>query len=187
MDCIETEESAPTILLVDDDTTFASALARSFERRGYATRLAKDTETALAALAQCTPEYAVIDLRLPDGSGLALVRRLRGAAPGIRIVMLTGYGSIASAVDAVKLGADRYITKPVMAEEVLATLLRCAEVDLDAVEALPPVVPSARRVEWEHIHRVLADQGGNISESARLLGMHRRTLQRKLYKHPVRR
>ncbi len=187
MDCIEPEESAPIILLVDDDTAFATALARGFERRGYAIRLAGDAETAMAALAPRTPEYAVIDLCLPGGSGLALIRRLRSAAPGIRIVMLTGYGSIASAVGAVKLGADGYLTKPVMVDEVLAALERSDEVDLDTVESLPHVVPSVYRVEWEHIHRVLAEQDGNISESARLLGMHRRTLQRKLSKHPVRR
>lgn len=174
-----------SILVVDDDEVFARTLANAFERRGYTTRIAHDVESAIAAAVPSPPDFAVIDLRLPGGSGLMLVKRLRAIAQGMRMVVLTGFGSIATTVDAIKLGACYYLSKPANADEVLAALQR-DEPDFIDTEPVQDV-PSVYRVEWEHIHRVLAEQHGNISESARLLGIHRRTLQRKLNKHPVRR
>jgi two-component system response regulator RegA len=174
-------------MVVDDDAAFASTLATVFERRGYATRIANDFDSAIAAAMESPPDYAVIDLRIPGGSGLMLVKRLREIAKGARMVVLTGFGSIASTVDAIKLGAVQYLTKPAHADEVLAALQDDSEPDVSDSDPGVDNVPSVYRVEWEHIHRVLAEQNGNISESARLLGIHRRTLQRKLNKHPVRR
>ncbi|HEX6362866.1 MAG TPA: response regulator transcription factor [Albitalea sp.] len=179
--------SKATIMVVDDDAAFATTLANVFERRGYATKVAHDFDSAIAAALASPPEFAVIDLRLPGGSGLKLVKRLREIAKNVRMVVLTGFGSIATTVDAIKLGAVQYLTKPAHADEVLAALHQDDEPsDFGDVEPVDNV-PSVYRVEWEHIHRVLAEQNGNISESARLLGIHRRTLQRKLNKHPVRR
>jgi two-component system response regulator RegA len=177
-----------TIMIVDDDEAFASTLANVLERRGYATKVAHDFSSAVSTAMASPPELAVIDLRLPGGSGLMLVKRLREIAKNVRIVVLTGFGSIATTVDAIKLGAIQYLTKPAHADEILAALNQNDEPTgfLDNVESVDNV-PSVYRVEWEHIHRVLAEQNGNISESARLLGIHRRTLQRKLNKHPVRR
>lgn len=174
-----------SIMVVDDDEVFARTLATAFERRGYRTRVAGDVDTAMAAAAESPPDFAVIDLRLPGASGLTLVKRLRELAQDVRMVVLTGFGSIATTVDAIKLGACYYLSKPANADEVLAALNRNEPQFTDT----EPVndVPSVYRVEWEHIHRVLNEQNGNISESARLLGIHRRTLQRKLQKHPVRR
>lgn len=176
----------PSVLVVDDDEVFAQTLADALGRRGYATRVANDYEGAIAAATPAPPQYAVVDLRLPGGSGLSLVKYLHSIAEDIRVVVLTGYGSIATTVDAIKLGACYYLTKPANADEVLAALHR-DEPEFVDTEPAPDGVPSVYRVEWEHIHRVLAQQNGNISESARLLGIHRRTLQRKLNKHPVRR
>lgn len=178
-------EQNASIMVVDDDDVFARTLATAFERRGYRTRIASDVEAAMAAAAESPPDFAVIDLRLPGGSGLMLVKRLRELVQDVRMVVLTGFGSIATTVDAIKLGACYYLSKPANADEVLAALHREEPQFADS----EPVndVPSVYRVEWEHIHRVLTEQNGNISESARLLGIHRRTLQRKLQKHPVRR
>jgi two-component system response regulator RegA len=180
-------QSKATIMVVDDDEAFATTLANVLERRGYATKVAHDLNSAVAAATLSPPDFAVIDLRLPGGSGLMLVKRLRELSKNVRIVVLTGFGSIASTVDAIKLGAVQYLTKPAHADEVLAALHQDDEPS--DFQDLQPVdnVPSVYRVEWEHIHRVLAEQKGNISETARLLGIHRRTLQRKLNKHPVRR
>lgn len=174
------------IMIVDDDEVFASTLARAFERRGFRPHLAHDFDAAVRAAAAAPPDFAVVDLRLPGGSGLALIRRLRAIAKAMRIVVLTGFGSIATTVDAVKLGACYYLSKPANADEILAAFGRDVPGDDDDGPTVDNV-PSVYRVEWEHIQRVLAEQNGNISESARLLGIHRRTLQRKLSKHPVRR
>lgn len=174
-----------TILVVDDDEVFATTLARAMERRGLAARVAHDVESALSSFVVSPPEFAVVDLRLPGGSGLMVVKRMRAISKSVRIVVLTGFGSITSTVDAIKLGACYYLSKPANADEVLAAL---QHEPADFVDSDPITdVPSVYRVEWEHIHRVLAEQNGNVSESARLLGIHRRTLQRKLQKHPVRR
>lgn len=174
-----------SIMVVDDDEVLARTLASAFERRGYTTRVAHDVDAAIAAAVSSPPDFAVIDLRLPGGSGLSLVKRLGAIAKDVRMVVLTGFGSIATTVDAIKLGACYYLSKPANADEVLAAFQRDEPEFIDTVPVQD--VPSVYRVEWEHIHRVLAEQQGNISESARLLGIHRRTLQRKLNKHPVRR
>lgn len=175
---------SPYILVVDDDETFASVLARSLERRGYKVRVAADHETAIGIALNRLPNFAVVDLKLARSSGLKLVRELRSMSPNTRIVILTGYGSIATTIEAIKLGAIYYLTKPATADDVIAALHR----DEAHEEAQPaPLPPSLNRIEWEHVNRVLADTNGNISASARILGWHRRTLQRKLNKHPVER
>ena len=173
---------APCILLVDDDEIFSSVLGRSLERRGYKVRVAPDHESAIGIALARLPHFAVVDLKLARTSGLRLVRELLSMSPATRIVILTGYGSIATAVEAIKLGATYYLSKPATADDVIAALHR-DEACEDTVAA--PLPPSINRLEWEHVNRVLADTNGNISASARILGWHRRTLQRKLNKHPV--
>jgi len=168
---------AETILLVDDDRTFCSALASALRRHGFRVVVAHDDVDARNELEAWQPDRAIVDLRMPGRGGLEVVRELRALLPELRIVVLTGYGSIASAVEAIKLGAIHYLTKPAEVEEILAAF--------DRTHAVPEVeTPSSPRsleeVEWEHLQRVLADAGGNISEAARRLGMHRRSLQRKL-------
>lgn len=172
-----------SLLLVDDDATFRQVLARALEKRGFAVSSAEDVETASALAIANPPEYAVIDLKMPGPSGLVLVQRLKELDAETRIVMLTGYASIATAVEAIKLGATHYLAKPADADEVVAALNRAAG---DAGIAVSPAPLSVDRLEWEHIHKVLAEQQGNISATARALKMHRRTLQRKLGKKPVR-
>ncbi len=177
-----------TVLLVDDDDAFRERMARALQSRGYAVRTASGAAVALDLARREPPELAVIDLRMPEQSGLELVRDLTQLDAGIRIIMLTGYGSIATAVDAVRLGAQQYVTKPIDADELIAAFERAGQPPL-----LTPISPDAEfatpslaRNEWEHIQRVLSDCGGNISEAARRLGLHRRSLQRKLNKYPPR-
>jgi two-component system, response regulator RegA len=176
-------ESSPTILLVDDDETFRKRLARALSERGFVVREAADGEAALVSARAESPELALLDLRMPGVSGLEVVKALHALDPATRIVVLTGYGSIATALDAVRLGATHYLTKPADVGEILAAFARGEEevsTDLADLEA-----PSLARVEWEHIQRVLHDCDGNISEAARRLGIHRRSLQRKLGKNPA--
>ena len=175
-----TATSEPTVLLVDDDDRFRSRLARALGDRGYEVRGAASAEQAIALSEQDSAELALVDLRLPGWSGLALIPELKRIDSATTIVVLTGYGSIATAIDALRLGAANYLTKPVDADEVLRAFGRGPE-----LAAGPEQVPSLARVEWEHIHRVLTDCGGNISQAARLLGIHRRSLQRKLCKSPA--
>ena len=175
-------DSRPGLLLVDDDPSHCSALQRAFERRGYAVKAANSVPQALTVLNDWSAAYAVIDLRLPGPSGLALIPSLKVANPGARIVMMSGYASIATAVEAIKLGAVNYLTKPVDVDMIERAFHRIRGDE----SALPGDQLSVDRVEWEHIQRALADCGGNISATARALHMHRRTLQRKLAKHPVR-
>jgi two-component system, response regulator RegA len=175
--------SARTVLVVDDDERFRMRLVRAFHERGFEARGAPDFDEALRLAREETPEYAVADLRMPGRSGLELVRELRALDPTTRIVVLTGYGSIATAVEAVRLGAVHYLTKPADLEEIIAALDRGGQTQ-DAPEP-PSEVATLARIEWEHINRVLTDCGGNISQAARLLGLHRRSLQRKLAKYPV--
>jgi two-component system response regulator RegA len=172
------------LLIVDDDAVFAGVLARVIGRRGFDVTVVHDAASALALAASSPIAYAVVDLKLPDSSGLRLIRQLKSMWPAARIVLLTGYGSIATTVDAIKLGAVYYLTKPVNADEVIDALHR-DDVSEEPVAATQPL--SVNRLEWEHINRILAETNGNVSASARLLGMHRRTLQRKLGKHPVQR
>ena len=175
------------VLVVDDDERFAVTLAMALARRGYVTHVAHDAAAALATAQAKEPEAAVVDLKLGTDDGLALIEPLRRAHPRMRIVVLTGYASIATAVKAIKLGADDYLAKPVTAADVAAVLERGAREALpddDSAESPEPM--STRRLEWEHIQRVLAEHDGNISATARILRMHRRTLQRKLAKRPSR-
>lgn len=174
---------APTLLIVDDDETFAQVLARALGKRGYRAIAAHAPAAAVALAIQHQPAYAIVDLKIAEHSGLALIEQLAAQVPGINIVMLTGYASIATAVEAVKLGATHYLCKPATLDEILeAFTLRSGKADV----ALPENPLSVDRLEWEHIQKVLRDNDGNISATARLLGMHRRTLQRKLQKRPVR-
>jgi two-component system response regulator RegA len=173
------------VLLVDDDEVFRERLARSLRERSYQVVTAAGRDDALAAARDAAIAYAVIDLRMPDGSGLALLEPLQALAPTARFVMLTGYGSIASAVEALRLGAHDYLSKPVDADEVIAAL--AGDGAASAGRGAPPAsAPSLARAEWEHIQRVLADCSGNVSEAARRLGITRRTLQLKLKKYPPR-
>lgn len=178
----------PRLLLVDDDQVLCAVLARALERRGFSVSVAGDFAGALAAADVHGPQFAVVDLKFPGGTGLALVERLVEATPGIRIVMLTGYASIATAIEAVKRGAHYYLAKPANADDVVKALGHNTE-GRGPTPANPPIAErplSVNRLQWEHIHRVLTGNNGNISATARELGMHRRTLQRKLNKHPVR-
>lgn len=171
----------PTLLLVDDDATFRSVLGRALEKRGFSVTTADSVETALPLVQANPPEFAVIDLKMHGASGLVLVQTLHELDPATRIVMLTGYASIATAVEAIKLGATQYLSKPANADEIVAAFGHHASSDL-ALDAHPVTV---NRLEWEHINRVLFEQQGNISSTARMLNMHRRTLQRKLAKRPA--
>lgn len=172
----------PTILVVEDNDVFRGVLVTALEQRGYDAVGAPDGASALAAARDDSPEMAVVDLRLPDMSGLEVVRELKAIDATTTVVVLTGYGSIATALEAIRLGAVHYLTKPTDADRILDAFER----GLDArPRDLPVDTPSLARVEWEHIQRVLADCGGNVSEAARALSMHRRSLQRKLAKYPM--
>jgi two-component system response regulator RegA len=166
-----------TLLIVDDDEPFRNRLARAMERRGFEVTTAESVEAGRAAVRAAPPAFAVIDLRLGDGNGLDVVSEIHEHRPEARVIMLTGYGNIATAVQAVKLGAIDYLAKPADADEVEAALLATGEMPD------PPENPmSADRVRWEHIQRVYELCGRNVSETARRLNMHRRTLQRILAK-----
>jgi two-component system response regulator RegA len=171
-----------SLLLVDDDATFRERLARAFRDRGLEVRTAGDYDSAVAEARGDSPELAVVDLKMPGRSGLDLVRELHAIDPMTKIVVLTGYGSIATAVDAVRLGAVHYLTKPADADDILAAFARTGGAPENVPSDFP--APTLARAEWEHIQRVLSDSGGNISEAARRLGMHRRSLQLKLRKYP---
>ena len=176
-------EEKPDLLLVDDDQTFCAVLARALERRGFRVRVAHSAEEGAALAEDESPEYAVVDLKMPGASGLELVYRLKELDEHTRVVVLTGYASIATAVESIKLGAVHYLAKPADADEVLTALQRD---DGDAQTPVDAKPLSVARLEWEHIQKVLLECQGNVSETARRLGMHRRTLQRKLNKRPAR-
>lgn len=170
------------LLLVDDDKVFCDVLAGALRKGGYSVAVAHDVSDGLTAACRHRPGYAIVDLNMPGQSGLELVRRLTAAFEGIQIVVLTGYASVATAVEAVKLGAVHYLTKPADADEIIAAFDR-RQGDADVPVAERPM--SVKRLEWEHIQKVLTECEGNVSATARRLGMHRRTLQRKLQKRPV--
>ena len=173
----------PSILLCDDDEVFRSRMARAFVERGFDVRTAHDHDSGVAAASEDSPEMAVVDMRMPGKSGLELVRALKSIDEATKVVVLTGYGSIATAIDAVRLGATHYLAKPADADDIVAAFARGESPPLEP--AVPGYqAPSLARAEWEHINRVLSDCGGNISEAARRLGIHRRSLQRKLQKYP---
>ena len=171
-----------TLLLVDDDKAFLTRLERAMEKRGFEVRSADSVAGGLSAVNAAPPAYAVVDLRLEDGNGLDVVDALHRKRPDARAVVLTGYGNIATAVTAVKLGAVDYLSKPADADDIFAALTRTA-----GERAAPPENPmSADRVRWEHIQRIYEMCGRNVSETARRLNMHRRTLQRILAKRAPR-
>lgn len=169
-------DGAVSFLVIDDDDVFRERLARALAERGYAVRDAKDGPAALAAARVESPEYAIVDLRMPGMSGLDVVKELRALDEHTKILMLTGWGSVPTAVEAMRLGAVGYQQKPCTVDEVLAAFTGGPPATVTEV--------SLARAEWELIQRVLADAGGNVSEAARRLKLHRRSLQRKLQKRP---
>ena len=171
-----------SLLIVEDDKSFLARLARAMEGRGFAVTTAESVADGLTHLETTSPAFAVVDMRLEDGNGLDVISALKKRRPDSRAIILTGYGNIATAVNAVKLGAVDYLAKPVDADDVVAALLA-----LEGRKADPPENPmSADRVRWEHIQRIYELCGRNVSETARRLNMHRRTLQRILAKRAPR-
>jgi two-component system response regulator RegA len=189
---LTTIDSAPTpreavpaersLLIVEDDKSFLQRLAKALESRGFVVTTAESVADGLLQLEQSPPAFAVVDMRLADGNGLEVISALKRKRPDARGIILTGYGNIATAVNAIKLGAVDYLAKPVDADDVLAALLA---LDHKSIE-LPENPMSADRVRWEHIQRVYEMCGRNVSETARRLSMHRRTLQRILAKRAPR-
>lgn len=182
----DTQQEPKAILVVEDDEIYRERLMRAFRERGMEVFGAEDGERALCVAAEESPDLVVADLKMPKRSGLEVLKELRKLDEDVRVVVLTGYGSIATAMEAVRLGATHYLTKPVDADEILAAFDREANEPYAGTEP-PKQAPSLARAEWEHINRVLSDCGGNISQAARVLGLHRRSLQRKLAKYPPRR
>jgi two-component system response regulator RegA len=180
-----TEKDKPAVLIIDDDEVFRTRLHRAFELRGWEAHAAASGKEALVRAHESGPDLAIVDLRMPGESGLDVVKDLREWDSTVSIIVLTGYGSIATALEAVRRGADHYLSKPVDVDQILAAFEAVNSSRLG--DSLPPTtVPSLARVEWEHIQRVLTDCGGNVSQAAKLLGLHRRSLQRKLSKYPPR-
>lgn len=173
------------VLVIDDDATFNAVLSRALTRRGYAVSSAADAPAALTAARTAPPDAVVLDLNLGSSSGLQLIRPLLDSAPACRIVVLTGYASIATAVEAIKLGAAQYFAKPIEVDAIVAVIDAPDEAEAVSAAEVPSDPLSVGRLEWEHIQRVLHEHEGNISATARALKMHRRTLQRKLAKRPL--
>ena len=172
---------ATSILLVDDTFVLRERLSTAMEQRGFRVETAGNYEEAIDVFRKRPTELAVLDLRMPGKSGLELLRKLLDIAPDTRIIILSGFGSIPASIDAVRAGAVNFLSKPADADDILSAFMRGDEPSVpDGAVAFP--APSLARNEWEHIHRVLSDCGGNISEAARRLGIHRRSLQRKLRK-----
>jgi len=171
------------LLLVEDDPVFASVVCRALGQRGYQVSHAESLASAQDLVLSHSFHYAILDLNLGGQTSLELIPSLTEKNPGIRTLILTGYASIATAVEAIKLGATNYLAKPADTEEILAALLDESSKPSNVEAAQEPM--SVRRLEWEHIQKVLQENDGNISETARQLKMHRRTLQRKLQKKPV--
>lgn len=179
----EQELDKPRLLLVDDDETYCSVLQQALEKRNFEVTATNDITSGIELAEQVIPEYAVVDLRIGHQSGLELVEKLIELDSNTKIIMLTGYASIATAVESIKLGAIHYLTKPANADEIVRALHKNdgdSSVDINA----NPL--SVKRLEWEHLQKVLMQHDGNISAASRALNMHRRTLQRKLEKRPVR-
>lgn len=182
MDTKQAPNQQPELLLVDDDEIYCEVLGDALEKRNYTVSVAHNLADAMELACRVEPEYAVVDLRIGTESGLELVKKLSKLDENTRIIMLTGYASVATAVESIKLGAVHYLTKPATADEVVAALHR-DEGDTTVTLSGQPL--SVRRLEWEHLQKVLTEHNGNISAAARALNMHRRTLQRKLAKRPV--
>ena len=174
--------NAQSILLVDDSFVLRDRLAMAFQERGFRVAVAGNYDEAIAVFRQRPTDLAVLDLRMPGKPGLALLTELKKISPDTKVLILSGFGSIATAIDAIRLGATNFLPKPADADDILNAFARGgSEIEVpEAEEEIP--VPTLAQAEWEHIHRVLADCGGNISEAARRLGIHRRSLQRKLRK-----
>lgn len=182
---VEPGDVARSILVVDDDEVFRSRLVRALADRGHDVRGARSSDEAVALARAESPEWAIVDLRMAGHlDGLDLVAELLRIDAATQIVVLTGYGSIATALEAVRRGALHYCTKPTSVDDLLAAFARPGKAAL-AAASVPDDVPTLARVEWEHIQRVLTDCGGNVSLAARALGIHRRSLQRKLAKLPL--
>jgi len=167
-------------LLVDDNLMYLTTLQRSLQKRGFDTVLAQNKDQALAMAQQHRPEFALVDLRIGEESGLELIQPLKAIRTDMRILLVTGYASVATAVEAIKRGADNYLMKPVTADAMVRALFAESGVVPEPESTMVPLA----RVEWEHIQQALSETNGNISAAARLLGAHRRSLQRKLAKHP---
>lgn len=176
------DDNTTTILVVDDDEAFTQVLGRALQRRHYQTYIAGSAESAIELAKQHDIDRAIVDLKMEGASGLKAIGELKRLHPAIKIVMLTGYSSVATAVEAIKLGALNYLCKPATTDEILSAFDKS---DANANVEIPDSRPSIDRLEWEHIQKVLTENNGNISATARALGMHRRTLQRKLNKRPV--
>ena len=176
-------EDLPLALVVDDDEVFRHRLCRALGERRWETETAANGELALQFARDRSPDLVLVDLRMPGKGGLDVVQELRTIDSSMTIIVLTGYGSIPTAISAMKKGADHYLSKPADADQILAVYetLRSA---FNATPEVPETVPTLARVEWEHMQRVISDCDGNISHAARLLGIHRRSLQRKLSKYP---
>lgn len=172
----------PQLLLVDDDETFCKVLRPALEKRNFQVAVANDIATATALAEQIEPEYAIIDLRIGFDSGLEMVKKLISLDSNTQIVMLTGYASIATAVEAIKLGATHYLTKPATPDEIVKALYK-NEGDTSVEISEGPL--SIKRMEWELLQKTLIQNDGNVTATARALNMHRRTLQRKLDKKPI--
>ncbi|HVY93788.1 MAG TPA: response regulator [Bryobacteraceae bacterium] len=173
----------PAVLVVDDDRTFNTRLCRAFADRGWSAHSALDGDAALSLAQSGSPDLAIVDLRLPGMNGLDLIQKLHQIDRRICVIMLTGYGNIATALTATKLGASHYLNKPVDADQILDAWQRIHETESTA-EPDENSVPSLAMVEWEYMQRVLAGCSGNVTQAAKLLGLHRRSLQRKLSKYP---
>ncbi|MBX3423803.1 MAG: response regulator [Pirellulaceae bacterium] len=177
-----TEFSAKSICLVDDNFVLRDRLAVAFQERGFEVSVAGNYDEAVAVFGKQPAALAVLDLRMPGKPGLVLLQALKEISPNTKFLILSGFGSISTAIDAIRLGATNFLPKPADADDILNAFARAdQEVDLPEAEDDIPV-PTLAQAEWEHIHRILSDCGGNISEAARRLGIHRRSLQRKLRK-----
>ena len=170
------------IVLVDDEDHFRARLARAFTNRGYTVYQAANADEGLKIIKENKPTWALVDLKMPEKNGLDLIREAKEFMPTLKIVVLTGYGSIATATDAIKLGAHYYLPKPADVDDILSAFERDTDLSVESEQA-DFEVPSLARAEWEHIQRVLNDCDNNITAAANKLGIHRRTLQRKLYKY----
>jgi len=176
-------ENLPRVLVIDDDEVFRTRLCRALAQRGWEAQAAAGGEEAVALASDRCSDLALVDLRMPGMDGLELIEKLRATGPSMTIIVLTGYGSIPTTISAMKRGADYYLSKPIDADQILAAYERL-QTPGDPVPNSPVEAPSLARVEWEHMQRIMVDSGGNISEAARKLGIHRRSLQRKLSKYP---
>lgn len=183
---MQQSDEMPTALIIDDDDVFRDRLRRALVQRRWDVDAVPSGDEGIRVARERSPDLVLVDLRMPGKQGLDVVEELRAIDSSMTIIVLTGYGSIPTAISALKRGADHYLSKPADADQILAVYenLQLSPNGEHEAPGTPPTVPSLGRVEWEHVQRVMADCGGNISQAARLLGIHRRSLQRKLAKYP---